>query len=293
MASSQELIVGGGLLKHEQKDDWTSGPWKEGQPNNPHNFHVQLEEVGVSGVEMRDKRQYKHVREWQEIWIYCCVTFITDEGLCARRRCSCAHQTPSRKRDMGFLFNACVYVNTCAYKYGIQISGSRQHREQRCKKGEEGRCTQRETDNCMLTWFYYFCFHHSFMPFFDNWYIIMCAAFVFHIFKWFNTFNSLKFGLWGGIQSFQYFVYDTFPLKADKYTVYIVLSCAVIFITLFCETVLLSLHLIMLGIWSGELILLDIDLKTHLNHPNVLLLFSWIKLLLLLLHMHSSQLVPK
>ncbi len=36
--------------------------------------------------------------------------------------------------------------------------------------------------------------------------------------------------------------------------------------------------------------LLDIDFKAHVNHPSVLLLFSWIKFLLLQLQMYSSQL---
>lgn len=97
-------------------------------------------------MQRRDKRQCKDVREWQETWIYCCVAFITDESLCAGLMCSCAHQTPSRKLDVGFLCNVCVHVTTCAYKYGVCISGSRQHEPQNRKE----RPTNREADNSML-----------------------------------------------------------------------------------------------------------------------------------------------
>ena len=96
---------------------------------------------------MRDKRQCRDVREWQETWNYCCVAFITDESLCVGLMCSCAHQTPPRKLDVGFLCNACVHVTTCAYKYVVYISGSRQHEAQNRKE----RPINREADNCMLT----------------------------------------------------------------------------------------------------------------------------------------------
>lgn len=60
------------------------------------------------------KYKVKDVSEWQETWIRCCVAFISDESLCARLICSCAHQALSRKLDVGFCYNARVYVTTCA-----------------------------------------------------------------------------------------------------------------------------------------------------------------------------------
>lgn len=94
------------VTKHENKDEWRE---------------VQEKMTSlICGVERRDKSQRRDVREWQETWIYCCVAFITDEGFCARLMCSCAHHTPLRKLgNVGFLCNACVYVATCAYKYGV------------------------------------------------------------------------------------------------------------------------------------------------------------------------------
>lgn len=79
-------------------------PWREDQLYNPQNFHLQLEEVGVRRMERRGKRQYTDVREWQETWIYCCFTFITNESLCAQQTCSCVKKTWCRVFSLMFLF---------------------------------------------------------------------------------------------------------------------------------------------------------------------------------------------
>lgn len=91
-------------------------------------------EVGVTGVEKRDKRQSKDVKGVAgDLDLLLCYICYWSKLLCTADVQLCSSNT-FKNVYVGFLFNACVYVTTCAYKYGVQISGSRRHKMKR--KGE-------------------------------------------------------------------------------------------------------------------------------------------------------------
>ncbi len=141
------------------------------------------------GVEKRDKRQCKDVREWQETWIYCCVAFITDEGLCARLMCSCAHQTPSGKLDVVFLCNPCVYVHiNMGFKFQGQDSTKSKKKRRRTQ-------TARQITSCWLDILAFVFITASCLSLIID--ILLCVLYPFsHIFKWHTTTPNLQFNVW-------------------------------------------------------------------------------------------------